>query len=381
MKKIGYILRKFPVLSETFVLNEILAMEALGHEVTIFTLQAPKAGTCQPDLAALKAKVHVLPKKIRFHPSMLKGLWYVLCSRNGQLYSRLLQGGRIAQEAKKLGIDHFHAHFATRSASVAFFASKLSGIPYSFTAHAVDIFKEKVCHKALQAKMNHASFVATVSDYNMKFLSEILPTGSFIKVLNGIDLQKFRPDRCFTFICTARLVEKKGHRYLLEACRILKNRGVAFQCYLIGDGYLKDTLEENIKSFRIENHVFMFGSQSHNTVLSMMRSSDAFVLPCCLAEDGNRDGLPVSLVEALALELPVITTPMTGNTEVVTDQVNGLLVDSTDAEALAEAMERLIIDKALYLKLKENTRSSIAHRFDLKETAKVLSAQINGISV
>jgi glycosyltransferase involved in cell wall biosynthesis len=381
VKKIGYILRKFPVLSETFVIQEILELEALGHEVVIFSLAKPNTLCPHPMLGRLKGEIIYLPEILPFPP--MKGLLKLIKYRKWELYERLKQATFIAKQAKKQGILHLHAHFASRAATVAYFCSYLSKIPYSFTAHAVDIFRKDRCQKALKDKIEQGSFVATISQYNLDFLRQISPNGKILKILNGIDLNKFSPQNikthCFTFICIARLVEKKGHRYLIEACDLLKKQGLTFQCLLVGSGKLKEDIEKMIIDFNLDSHIKLLGALDHSQVLSLLQKSDAFVLPCILAEDGNRDGLPVSIVEALACSLPVITTAMTANPEVVKDGINGILVPFADSQALAKGMEKLLVDKNYYQMLSKQARASIAIDFDKTKTAKMLSYAINEV--
>lgn len=396
--KIGYILRKFPVLSETFILNEMLELERLGVQLEIFSVERSNDSRFHQSLSRLRAEIHYIPDVLnwksllkhkreaqnQFGRSYRQTFYYLLRHFSPSLCLRFFQSCYVANMASRLNVDHFHAHFATRATTVAFFASKMSSIPFSFTAHAVDIFKESLSKKALAKKMEGAKKIVTVSEFNKKYLSQISPIQSekITKIHNGIDLERFFPVEdasCarFTFLCVARMVEKKGHLVLLEACHLLKEWEVNFQCVFIGKGPLLEKIKKKIRELGLKKHVTVLGAQSQEEVLRYYHASHAFVLPCVEGADGNKDGLPVSIVEALACGLPIITTPMTGNPEVVKDCENGLLVPFSDSVATAKAMERLIKDREFYTQLQQKTRSSVVDAFDQEKTIQSLVKVFN----
>jgi glycosyltransferase involved in cell wall biosynthesis len=396
---VGYVVRKFPVLSETFVLNELLGLEAQGVKLHIFSLQKPNDPRFHEDLPKLKARVSYVPDlfalgKLFRHgrrvarstgKSYRDALLYTAIHGDRHLWWRFLQAGYIANEARRLKVTHLHAQFANRPTSVAYLASKITGIPYSFTAHATDIFKHQVDRSVLARKMEAARFVVTVSDYNQKYLEDIAPeTGEEIaRIYNGIDLQRFKPngvpeaDR-FRFVAVARLVEKKGLMDLIEACRILSGEGLSFQCDIVGKGRLRSRLRDRIKELGLQKVVRLVGPKSQREVLREYHHCHAYVLPAVVGEDGNREGLPVSIVEALACGLPVITTPITGIPEAVRHGENGLLVPERDPAALARAMASVIRNPVLYKALANNARESVQEKFDRTETAKTLLQLMEG---
>lgn len=393
-KKVGYILRKFPVLSETFILNEILELEAQGIDVHIFSVEKPNDPKFHKNLHRLKAHVTYLPDLLKlkslwrhckkaarkFPKGFRKTLGYTIRQANPSLMFRLLQSCYVCNVARKEKIEHFHAHFASRATTISFFSSMISDIPYSFTAPAADIFKETLCQKALSRKIDFANFVVTVSEYNKKFLStNFRPSpNKILKIYNGIDLSVFHPgeffgDESFTFLCVARFVEKKGHRILVEACEILKNQGVNFRCWMVGKGKLQQHIRKSIKQKKLQDIVEILGPHTHEEVLERIYQSHAYVLPCIEGKNGDKDGLPVSIVEALACGIPVITTPMTGNSEVVKHGHNGFLVPPEDSHKTAEAMKRMIEDKVLYTVQCNNARPSVKEFFDIKKTIRTLA--------
>lgn len=383
MKKLGYVLRRFPVVSETFILYELLELEKLGHSITIYSLLRPKETLVHDALKNLKAEVIYLPKMIAPTFFALKKWLGQIGSGSWKSFRKIQQAALIARHAQKENIEHLHAHFANQPASLAKLAASMITLPFSFTAHAYDIFKEEVCKTSLKEKIEKAAFVVTISDYNTNYLKRIAPTGRFVKILNGIDTDKFMPvehrkKRAFTFCCAARLVEKKGHLELIEACYLLKERGKSFFCTLAGDGPLRKEILEKIAAYNLEEFVALKGALPHDKILELMQSSDAFVLPCKMGKDGNRDGLSVSIVEALMSGLPVITTPMTANPEVIIHEKNGLFVPFEDSKNLADAMERLIADRPFFSTLRQECRPSVVDAFDRQKTTKLLSCTFNG---
>jgi len=384
---IGYVLSKFPVLSTTFILNELLELEAQGVALQVFSL-APCSDTIRhEDFARLRTPIHYVPRRI---DRLARSHWSLLTSdpaayrrgagaavRSRALW-RFLQAGYVAREARRLGLTHLHAHFAHHPTTVAMLAAQLAGISYSFTAHAMDLFTGRNTAASLARKLAGARFVVTVSAHNVGYLREVAPgSGDKITLIrNGIDLRRFQPGSPppppFRVLCVARLVEKKGIPVLVEACKLLRDRGREVQCEIIGAGPLRRRLETQIRSHRLEDRVHLLGPASQAVVGRHYRSAHLFVLPCIVAADGDRDGLPVALTEALSAGLPVISTPVTGIPEVVRDGENGLLVPSGDAAALAGAIERLLDDEPLCRRLAANARPSVAADFDRRRTVAAL---------
>lgn len=386
---VGYVVRKFPVLSETFVLNEILALEAMGMNVQIFSLAPTRDPRFHEGVCRLKADVHYVPgpseartlmryarrqaarSPSRYRRQLLK----VVASGRPALLWRFLQASWVADRARRTGVKHLHAHFANRSATVAHQASRLLGIPFSFTAHAFDIYRD-ADHDVIARKMADARFTATVSDYNVQFLKS-LANGRHARVelvRNGIDMSLFSPpaqapDGPFRILTVARLVEKKGIPILVEACRILHQRGLDFRCDIVGKGALRATLDRMIREWGLTERVRLVGPLPQQEILRHYHGAHLVVLPCIVGQDGNRDGLPVSIVEALACGVPVISTPVTGIPEAVHDGVNGLIVPEGDTVKLADAIERLMRDPDLLASLRSAARPSVRDSFDQENTA------------
>jgi glycosyltransferase involved in cell wall biosynthesis len=392
---VGYVLRKFPVLSETFILNEILGLEARGMKVQIFALAPGRDPRFHQGLSRLRASISYVPgfdnprpllqhasrAARRFGAPYRRVLARVLMSGRPSLFYRMLQAGWVAERAARMGIPRLHAHFATRATTVANLASAMSGIPYSFTAHAFDIYKTNARPRVLRRKIEAADFVITISEANRRFLEEIAGQArrKIVLLHNGIDLSRFapngRPDPSpFRILSVARLVEKKGLGVLIEACHELHKRELPFQCSIIGRGRMRPKLQELITRWDLKRNVKLLGARTQDEVLDEYHRSHLYVLPAVVGSDGNREGLPVSIVEALACGLPVISTPVAGIPEVVQHEQNGLLVGEHDSLGLADALERIIKDQALQRRLQDRARPSVVPVFDTERTSQTLEA-------
>jgi len=399
---IAYVVKKFPVLSETFILNELLALEALGLRLHIFSLQRPNDPRFHDDLPKLKALVSYVPessewRKLAGHNRRLarsalagyrSALAYTASRHRPSLWWRLFQAGYVASEARRLGVSHFHAQFANRPTTIAHLASRMTGIPFSFTAHATDIFKTGVSREALAHKTQAARFVVTVSDFNKSYLEEACRgakgTQDKVKrIYNGIDLERFAPNgfpprEPFRIVCVARLVEKKGHRRLVEAARILHQKGHALDVRLVGKGPLRTSIRDQIRALRLDDVVHLEGPKTQLEVLEYYHRAHLVVLPSVVSADGNREGLPVSIVEALACGVPVVATALTGIPEVVKHEQNGLIVPPGDPALLAQAIERVMVDRMLYDVLRAQARGSVVEQFDRGQTSRELYELLTG---
>lgn len=399
---IAYVVKKFPVLSETFILNELLALEELGLRLHVFSLQRANDPRFHDDLPRLKALVSYVPeptewRKLTGHNRRLAraslqgyrhALSYTASRHRPSLWWRFLQAGYVASECRRLGVSHIHAQFANRPTTIAQLASRMIGIPFSFTAHATDIFKSGVSREALAHKTQAARFVVTVSDFNKAFLEEACrgvkgTANKVTRIYNGIDLERFAPNgfpprEPFRIVCVARLVEKKGHRLLVEAARILHGKGHAIEVRLVGKGPLRSALREQIHSARLDDVVFLEGPKTQLEVLEYYHRAHLVVLPSVVSVDGNREGLPVSIVEALACGVPVVATALTGIPEVVEHERNGLIVPPGDAAHLAHAIERVLEDRMLYDVLRAQARGSVLDRFDRARTSRELYSLLTG---
>lgn len=383
--RIGYVCKRYPRFSETFIVNEILAHEAAGQQLDIFSLRPSDETHFQDSLSRVRAGV----TRIKDRPRPTGQFWEVMqaaSARYPQGIMRLLaepettfedvfQAMQLAVHVHDRGITLLHAHFATIATTVARLAAKVAGIPYSFTAHAKDIYYNYEETQDLPRKMADAAQVITVSDFNAAHLARTFgPDPSRLsRIYNGLDLERFAwespKDGAADILAVGRLVEKKGFHILIEAMLILKERGVAARCTIIGAGEDEARLRTQIAVCGLGDSVRLIGPMPQRDVIEHMRSAALLACPCVVSRDGNRDGLPTVLIEAMALGLPVVSTDVVGIPELVRDDRTGLCVAEGDPAALADAMQRLLGDTALRQRLSRDARALIEAEFEINRNA------------
>jgi glycosyltransferase involved in cell wall biosynthesis len=282
----------------------------------------------------------------------------------------------LRDELARAGIDHVHAHFASTAARLANLAWRMGGPSYSVTAHAKDIYDQKVRVDRLREKMGCATFVATVSAANRDYLESMLGGGDRVHVVpNAVDLRRLgeprkgRPE-AGPILAVCRLVEKKGLPDLIRACGLLGERGLHPELHVVGGGPLRDVLEE--LADRVGATVAFHGPQRHEQVLERYRRAALFCLPCVVSSTGDRDGLPTSVLEAMALGVAVVTTAVGGLREVVVDGKTGLVVPERDPVALADALARLLLDRRLAERLAAGGRRHVERGFALDGSVSIL---------
>lgn len=393
--RVGYVLKRYPRYSETFIVNEILAHEAAGAEVAIFSLYPPADTHFQDAISRVRAPVSYLgsvrPKAADLWVLLLRAqatglaLEGFLASVQPPRKDVLPEAARDAVWALELalavraqGITHLHAHFASGATTVARLAARLAGVSYSFTAHAKDIFHESVRDDDLRLKLAEAAAVVTVSDFNRAYLRERFgeAAAKVRRIYNGLDLARFaytspeaRPPE---IIAVGRLVEKKGFGDLVRACALLRGRGERFRCRIIGMGELEHELRDQIAGLGLEDVVELTGPRPQRELRGYLRRAAAFAAPCVVGTDGNRDGLPTVLLEAMALGTPCVSTDVTGIPEVLRDGVSGLMVAQHNPDALADALSRLLHDSVLRVQLAAAARERLERDFDLVKNATLL---------
>jgi glycosyltransferase involved in cell wall biosynthesis len=386
-KRIAYVVKRYPRFSETFIVNEILAHEAAGFEVHIFTERGSNDSCFQPVICHVRAPItYLLPDagviradalwtQLQQLGSQAPEFWERLAATDKATGNEIYMAAHMAQEVLARRIDHIHGHFATSAATVARLASLFTGIPYTVTTHAKDIFHETVDPVDLAVKFENAASVVTVSDFNVNFLSSRFPsqTHKFRRIYNGLDLEKFefvRPDwRPRKILAVGRLVEKKGFDDLLRACALLVDAGVDFECEIVGGGECHAALRQQIDELQLGPVVNLIGPRPLSYVGEAMRTAAAFAVPCVTASTGDRDGLPTVLLEAMAWGTPVVATLVTGIPEVVENEQTGLLIEERQPHKLAAALQRLLDDADLRVKLALAAREAVERDFDIHRNA------------
>lgn len=382
--RIGYIVKQYPRYSETFVVNEILAHERAGHNVEIFSLRPAMDSHFQDLLWQVRGQVHYVPdgaKASDFWAELSTALrdlpdaGEALRGSSLETAREVHQASWLATKAVQLGLEHLHAHFASTATSVARLTSRMVNIPYTFTAHAKDIFHDSVVSSQLSAKIRDAAAVITVSDFNLQYLRAAFPSESeqIHRVYNGLNLERFafQPPRRRRpkIVGVGRLVEKKGFDVLIRAAQVLLRQGREFECEIIGTGEQEAQLRQLIADVGVQDYVVMAGPRPQNGVIEALRTAAVLAAPCIVGSDGNRDGLPTVLLEAMALGTPCVSTDVTGIPEIVIDGHTGLLASQNDPQELAVALDRLITSPSLRVRLATEARSRIERDFDVHRNA------------
>lgn len=385
---VGYVLKVYPRLSETFIVNEILELERQGARVTVFSLRLPEEGRFHEKLARVAADVVYLPaltthdlaafaveRAAELAPARRRlggALWDIVSSGDVRRLKYFAQAVALHLEATRRGVQHLHAHFATSSTAVAALASELSGIPFSFTAHAKDIYLDAHDLSLLEDRLRRARFAVTVCDANLRHLRATFgDAGRVERIYNGLDLAELTPPAAKdvndvpVILGVGRLVPKKGFDTLLDACALLARGGTAFRCRIVGEGPGRAALEDQVRALGLERHVELTGALPNGSVHRMIAGADVMALPCRVADDGNRDALPTVLLEALALGIPVVSTPVTGIPEIAGDGA-GALVPPDNPAALVAELRRFLADPALRTACGTAGRARVERLFDVR---------------
>lgn len=385
---IGYVVKRYPRFSETFIVNEILAHERAGVPVQIFAVRRVNEPYFQSILGQVRSPVHYIsdstPKAegmwsaLKDGAQSLPGFWENLEGFRNEELPDVLQAIHLAIAARTAGVTHLHAHFATVATTVARMAARFAGIGYSVTAHAKDIFHADIDPLKLRPKLADAEAVVTVSDFNVDYLAT---THGFRpphvqRIYNGLWLDEFPYSSPATrrkhIVAVGRLVEKKGFSTLVEACAILDASGQEFTCEIIGDGPQRADLAKRIEENRLSGKVRLAGALPRLNVIAALQSAAVSALPCIVADDGDRDGLPTVLVEAMALGTPCVSTDVTGVPEVVKHGTTGLCIEQRNPQALAEALRLILENPAMRDRLASEARAMIERDFDVDQNAAYL---------
>lgn len=390
---LAYILKGYPRISETFISNEILLLEKLGFTMRLFPMRQPRESFCHASVKEIQARVDYLPTELladfyhllrpniflaakkpkQFRETLQTAAQGISKGKELATLKHLLQAGYLTNNhlEKDKSVAQLHGHFAHSPTSVTMFASLLSGIPFSFTAHAKDIYtsaKEKI-----RKKIAHAEFVVTCTRHNKEYLQNIAgnnPTPIHC-IYHGIDLKLFQqttlqpePHNPFKILTVARMTQKKGLPTIYKALAGLQQKGIPFQHTLIGDGDDREKILALIASLGLQDHCKWIGTQTHEEVLAHFKSSDLFVLGCEIAENGDRDGIPNVLVESLAMGVPALSTTVSAIPEILIDGKTGITVPPCRPDHLEKAMLRMLTDKKLRKQLIAGGQERVKDNFD-----------------
>jgi len=394
--KTAYIIGEFPSISETFILREINALKEKGNHITIFAL---KKGKPPYHADAEKLMEHVYYRRNLFSIRLAMRHFCILACRPSiyihaltvnlkkttnnklKLFRNFLIAGDLAYEGFKQNIDHIHAHFAFLPADVGLLVSQLMNIGFSFSAHARDIYTQS--KKALSDKVINAQFIVVCTQHGKNHLQNLFPKElpeKFIMLHHGLPLQDFTPeDSKESFIIgIGRLKEKKGFHYLVETCRLLTEKNISFQCQIVGEGPQKKKIQSLIRQYGLEKNIHLPGKLTQDDIIALYRRAAVLVVPSIIATDGDRDGLPNVILEALAMQVPVVATSVAGIPELVRDGINGFLVNPEQSDMLADRIQRILTDSKLRQNMGKNGRMTIEEDFDILKNVDRLCELFHG---
>ncbi len=422
---VAYVLKGFPRMSEMFIASEIYRLEQLGVPLRLFVIK-PSDETQQHRLVErIRTRPTYLPpttslsatplrRWLKAHlKDFLPGLKGVARRRPAGLaraavaafaqavrarrsflawprkvyLKEFLQAAVIAEQLLRAPeVRHVHAHFCHGATTVAWLAALMAGLPFSFTAHAKDIYCESLNPAGLLwRKMRAARFVVTCTDANREHLLKIEPRAEVHCVYHGLNAEfaglldgshgASTERKTLRALGVGRLVQKKGFDVLVEACGILRRREIPFEALIVGEhGEHEPEIRRRIDALGLQDSIRLTGPMEQPRLFEEYLRAGVFCLPCRVLDNGDRDGIPNVLMEAMACGLPVITTAVSGIPEIIKDGFNGQLIPPNDPEALAEALLRLERDPALAHSLSTEARATVRERFDGEHFAAQLAA-------
>ena len=416
--KVAFIFSQFPCYDETFILREMNELRSAGLEFEIYSLKSPKDKIIHEEAKELAQKTHYLP----FVSLKLQGCdLFFLFHHPGRYFSaffgtlfRLLKSSELffktgclwykavgfARLAREQGITHVHGQWATYPATVAYIISKLNNIPFSFTGHAHDIYLDTTM---LAFKIKQAKFVVTCTDNNKRYLSGLLKAKPFLsfadmprlsldadKIIvnyHGVDLRRFAPSQVasppsaslgtpfgrksqvFKILSVGSLLECKGFEYLIEACRMLKEQGIDFECTIAGGGVLEENLKLKVKDEKLEDYIKFTGYITQDKLIPIYQQADVFVL---VMEPEIHWGIANVLIEAAAASVSLVCTMLPSIPELVEDGKSGFIIPAKDPAAIAVVVEKLYRDEALRKRIGEAGRKVVEEKFDVVKNARKL---------
>ena len=392
---IAYLYSRYPVVSQTFCDTEMLALEAMGFQITVGSLNPPTTSFRHERLDRLRAEIIYPPPSpvLEAHP-VNDPLWLEMNAlaeehdkRYGKAYksaTRARNAFYFAKELNQRGIKHVHVHFANRATHTALFLKK-AGISFSFTAHAQDLMIDLGSTELLQEMAREAEFVVAVSDFSKGLLQSMCPesSGKIIRIYNGLDPAAFRPTCApagpLKIVSIGRLIDFKGFQHLIPAIALLRDRGIIVSLKIVGDGPLRNALEKQINSLNINELVSLLGIQSQDQIKHLMEQSDVFALGCIVDAKGASDILPTVILEAMACGKPVVSTKLVGVPEMVEHGISGLLAEPGNEAQLADHLATLAHDPAMRAAMGQAARAKFESTFALEHTAGQLAGQFRKI--
>jgi len=395
-KKIAYLGPEIPALSATFIYNEILLLQKMGVQVISYSIHRPKVRAESADLQFMNENTCILyeqkKKRILFsmfrfmvlhikrfslslkmllHDIHIVGLFKL---NSMKLIYQFLHACYLAEDLKRQEIEHLHVHFGHVPTQIGMYTSALADIPFTFTVHANDLFQRGLL---LREKADRAKRIIAISDFNRNYLMSLGIERSKIDVIHcGVLIPqrriKYENSRALKVGTIGRLVEKKGIDVLLDSCAILKNKDIPFHLEIVGDGPLLHDLQEKVSSLKLTDQVLFLGSIPHDRVIEWLQGIDIFALACKKDKSGDTDGIPVVLMEAMAMGIPSISTEISGIPELIENDKSGLLAHPDNAADFASKLEEILTNPLIAKQLGTEGAKKVEKHFNLKTTTSEL---------
>lgn len=393
--RVAYILLWFPKPSETFIFREVLKLWELGLPVKVFALYGEVRKELSPEMAEISGKVERLgipylaevpsevaywlrkkPREtVRLFREVLFRRWSCLEVAGESIWA-FFGGLRLARRFLEQGIEHIHADWANGPATAAWVASWLTGIPFSFTGRAGDIFPQD---GALREKIRDCAFVRTDVKNNVDYLAGFAngQTDKIRLIYASFTLRDFKQAPVemqppYQLLALGRFVRTKGYDVLLHAARIMKDSGLPFHVTIAGSGPRGPSLKLLSRQLELDDCVSFPGFVTHDRVSELFATSDVFIMPSVVHKSGDRDGIPNVLVEAFVHGIPVVATDVSGIKEIVINEETGLLIPERDPEAIALAIRTMIGDRERALAMAERGKALVLKQFDPEENGRQL---------
>ncbi len=386
MIKLAYLFERFPSFTQTFCYREVVELRRQKCAPIVFSIRPSEEGPAETWDAELVRQVNYLPDE----KTLMREVESAIGRRElpdtvaeaienwGRQtdFLRLYQAAYIGARLPKS--IHLHAHFAGMAARTAYWIKQFFGIPFSFTAHANDIFVPRSFAIGLDRLIETASSVVTESDYAANYLRTRFPQSAekIQRVYNGLDLSSF-PRADFAapvplIVSVGRLIEKKGFSDLIAGCRVLAESRYNFRCEIIGEGPLENDLRAQIQGSNLEESVMLVGAQSQGEIKRRLAAASVFVLACTTDSSGGTDNLPTVIMEAMATGLPVVSTALAGIPEMVEPGVTGELVLPNQPQELANAIQQIIANPARIREFGDKGFAVAHEKFSIETSVRAL---------
>jgi len=401
--KLGYIVSRFPHLPETFILREMVELERQGWSISLYPLISQSQPVIHPDALAWMRRANKAAffapvvwtanaKALFRSPGRYLFTWAKMVRYNLPNANLLIRGLILfpkavwmAGQMEKEGIGHIHSHYATHPALAAWIIHQLTGIGYSVTIHAHDIF---VRREMLAQKMRDAAFIVAISDFNREFISR--EVGDWVRskthvIHCGISPELYKTQKgsglgVFKLVSIGSLQPYKGQEVLIRACKRLIEAGIPLQCNIIGEGLLREKLEGTIKDCGLEGKVSLIGAVPQEEIARQLPDADCYVQPSIITPSGKMEGIPLALMEAMACGIPVVASNLSGIPELVRPGETGFLVPPGDDAALADQLANIYRDVVAVRPIAQAGRETVRHNFAISTQVLLLASLFDSLS-